>query len=146
MNQQAPFFPNGVPGLPAGAGAAPFGAGAAYVPGMPPELASLVAAGRIEPLTRGSIGPGPGGGGGSDGEPGGRDRSSPFGERLLPVARWRAVWRDLRVLPLFPIEHNGACIWTASACCELERTCRCLVSRPISCLPFRCTYGELPRS
>ena len=80
MNQQAPFFPNGVPGLPAGAGAAPFGAGAAYVPGMPPELASLVAAGRIEPLTRGSIGPGPGGGG-SDGEPGGRDRSSPFGEQ-----------------------------------------------------------------
>jgi len=80
MNQQAPFFPNGVPGLPAGAGAAPFGAGAAYVPGMPPELASLVAAGRIEPLTRGSIGPGGGGGGGSDGEPGGRDRSSPFGE------------------------------------------------------------------
>jgi len=55
MEQSQAYFNGGMPGLPPGAGVAPFGAGAAYVPGMPPELASLVAAGRIEPLARSSM-------------------------------------------------------------------------------------------
>ena len=57
VEQSQAYFHGGMQGLPPGAGAVPFGAGAAYVPGMPPELASLVAAGHIEPLARSSIGP-----------------------------------------------------------------------------------------